>query len=597
MEKYKLQDLPDDQIKNINITPENIKIANEWNTNSYIHPIIVPTNDIDDLKMQYNAWQSMSFTRQRISDSKAIEIFGVTNTDIYNYIMADLLKRYKGNDTSNNVEVQSVSVNNDSVSQESMALMKFSEYRDSILDEGFNSPKYAIYESFLEKIEKDYENKNPDLSFQAFIELKKLHESTNKIGDSMYPVLNIENAPYDGSINENAHMNISCIDEYGECQKTISINEWNDMYYAYLHGYLADDFKSSLSSRKNYIKEINESLVHLNNKIINESADANTDDMISYLKKSIDEVSGGEGSFTKEYFNNISKVNIVDVSNMSCKYITESFENTKMRPIFLIQSYGAKWYSKIIRDFSKGPYSHIAISIDPKLKKIYSFYDKGFEVESFDKYTQNASNSTASIYCMFVSNEDYDIIDDKIDYFLKNIRKTKYNWFGLLKIMMNRPGMSENKLVCSQFVDLMLKCIDIDLTNKDSSLVTPNDFKLSEKTAVYLLYDGPCKNLTDSAIKDILNKVNVLSGSVGCTYKDSIYYNSTINNILAAENDLSILRSYKKELLSLDNGGYNYSMNLKPYLETYIFDPRKLRNSIDLKYDGRHIKSIIKGEL
>ena len=597
MEKYKLQDLPDDQIKNINITAENIKIANEWNTGVCIHPVIVPTNDIDDLRMQYNAWQSMSITKQRISDSKAIEIFGATNTDIYNYIMADLLKRYKGNYVSNNVEVQSVPVSSDSVSQESAALMKLSEYREYILNEGFNSPKYAIYESFLEKIEKDYEKTNPNLSFQAFIELHKLHKSTNKSNGSIYPVLNIENAPYEGNVNENAHIDISGLNEHGEYKKAISIDEWNDMYYAYLHGYLADDFLCSLSARKDYIKGLNESLVHLNNKIINESADSDTNDMISYLQKSIDEVAGGQGSFTKEYFNTVNKVNIVDVSGMSCKCITESTENAKIKPIFLIQSYGAKWYSKIIKDFSKGPYSHIAISIDPKLKKIYSFYDKGFEVESFDKYIQTTPNGTVSIYCMFVSNEDYDIIDNKIDYFLKNIRKTKYNWFGLLKIMMNRPGMSENKLVCSQFVDLMLKCIDIDLTNKDSSLVTPNDFKLSEKTAVYLLYDGPCKNLTDSTIKDVLNKVNVLSGSVGCTYKDSIYYNSAINNVLAAESDLSVLRSYKKELLSLKNDSYNYTMNLKPYLETYVFDPRKLKNNIDLKYDGRHIKNIIKGDL
>lgn len=595
MEKYKLQDLPEDQIKNINITPESIKIANEWNTGVCVHPIIVPTNDIDELKMQYNAWQSMSITKQRISDSKAIEVFGATNTDIYNYIMADLLKRNKGTEVSNNVEVQSIPIDSDSVSQESAALLKFSEYRESILDEGFNSPKYAIYESLLRKFESEYEESNPDLSFQAFIEIKKLHESTNKPDELEYPVFNIEGAPYEGEINEAANTELYR-NVFNNNENPIRIKEWNEMYYAYLHGYLADDFKNCLRTRKEYLKNLNESITKINSKVISESAETNNA-LISKFQQHIQELAGGEGDYTKEYFKNVGRVNIVDVSNMACKYITESTENSNIRPLFLIESYGGKWYSKVIKKFSNGPYSHIAISIDPKLKRIYSFYDKGFTIESFDSYMNNTPNGFASIYCMFVSKEDYEIIDDKIDYFLKNIRKTKYNWIGLLKIMMNRPGMSDNKLVCSQFVDLMLKCIDIDFTNKDSSLVTPNDFKLSEKTAVYLLYEGPCKDLNNQAIKEVLNKVNVLADSVGCTYKDSVYYGSTINNILATESDLSILRSYKKELLTLENDSENYEMNLKPYLETYVFDPRKLKNNIDLKYDGRHIKNLIKGDL
>lgn len=581
MNQYNLQDLPEDQIKNINITPETIKIANEWNSGVCVHPIIVPTNDIDELKMEYNAWQSMSITKQRISDSKAIEVFGVTNTEMYNYIMSDLLKRNGAKETSNDMEISNVPVDSDSISQESAGLLKLSEFRDSILDEGYNSSKYAIYESLLKKFENEYEDTNPNLSFQAFIELKKLYESTNKPNELEYPVIGIENAPYEGEINESA-------------DSGFSINEWNELYYSYLHGYLADDLKKSLPKRKEYLKNLNESIDRLNRNVITESSNA----LISKSKQLIQELAGGEGNYTKEYFKNIGRVNIVDVSNMTCKYITEATENPNIRPLFLIESYGGKWYSKVIKKFSNGPYSHISISIDPKLKKIYSFYDKGFEIESFDSYMKNTPNGFASIYCMFVSKEDYEIIDDKIDYFLKNIRKTKYNWVGLLKIMMNRPGMSDNKLVCSQFVDLILKCIDIDFTNKDSSLVTPNDFKLSEKTAVYLLYEGPCKDLNNQTVKEVLNKANVLADSVGCTYKDSAYYGSTINNILAAESDLSILRSYKKELLALENNSENYQMNLKPYLETYVFDPKKLRdNSIDLKYDGRHIENLIKGDL
>lgn len=599
MENIKIQDLPEDNIHNINITPETIKIANEWNSGTCIHPIIIPTNNIDDLQMQYQAWLTLSITKRRISDSKAIEIFGVTNTQMYDYILADLYKRNAVEKDTIETEIDEVPIqtNENTI----FSLDSITMFRESIVEEGKDSVKYAIYENLLKRIERDYPDN--DISLQAFIELKKLNESVNNRNsiNNLYPIFNIEMPPINESTNN--VLNYTYFNEGTTSKESISVQEWNELYEAYLNGFLADDFKNSIKSRDKCIKEFKSNSdmlrsfsecgynIETNNRIINENNIKIRELCGSNNKIDISDM------YTVQHFKNANCVNIVDVSNMSCNYITENYTNSDIRPIFLIQSYAGKWYSKIIKKFTKGPYSHISISIDPTLNKLYSFQNNGFQIEDFNKYATENPNSKISIYCMFVSSHDYQIIENKIDYFLKNIHKTKYNWVGLFKIMMKRTGISDNKLVCSQFVDLILKCIDIDLTDKDPSLATPNDFKLSEKQSIYLLYDDIAKNITSDKLKEIFNKVDVLSNSIGCTYKDSIAYNSAIKNILANENDLSLLRAYKDKLLSLESDSSSYLLNLKPYIETYVFDLNNLPKNdyTNFKYDGRQIKELIEG--
>jgi hypothetical protein len=64
-------------------------------------------------------------------------------------------------------------------------------------------------------------------------------------------------------------------------------------------------------------------------------------------------------------------------------------------------------------------------------------------------------------------------------------------------------------MVCSQFVDSLFKIINIDITNKNSSKVAPNDlYKSIVKNAkIYKIYDGVLKDFNPKKSKRLIRKL------------------------------------------------------------------------------------------
>lgn len=560
----------------INITPESIKIGNEWNSGNGIHPVIIPTTDRVELQNQYNAWISMPIKRRIISDSKCMEIFGATNMDIYNYCNTRFMIQ-NNNDArdihDDNTEVNQVPIETEDMIKEASELIKLG---DDLICEGTDSIKYIVFRNMLEQMSIDKRHST----------LGKMLKSNY---DSVAKFINSHNesiSPY--PIFKNINMAPKIINE-----SEINIDHFNSEYEAYLMGFASDSFIEYCQyDRSKYIHHLKTD--YDSTKSLMEATLSDENDKLNKIIENFEfhgyDIDNPNRDYVSEYFSNHKGVNIVDISEMSCNYITENLNNSDIKPIYLVQVYTGKWYSKIIAKFTKGKWNHVGISIDDTFNNIYSFGDKGLSIESMDTYKQFNPDSLVSIHCLFVSKNDYDILKNKLEYFLKNVHNTQYNWGRLLMIALGKKGISNNKLVCSQFVDLVLKVINIDITNKDSSLVTPNDFN-TDDVDVYKIYDGPVLNF-EKSLNDILNRVNVLSDSVSCDYKMS---NDSQNiNKLFKEEDLSLLRSYKTVL---ENDSIYYLKNLKPYIETYVLDNRSLkpRENITFKYDGRDLKKLIEG--
>lgn len=75
-----------------------------------------------------------------------------------------------------------------------------------------------------------------------------------------------------------------------------------------------------------------------------------------------------------------------------------------------------------------------------------------------------------------------------LNVFIKNQRKFLYNLFGVLGVSLNEPVEFSNSYFCSQFVAEILQRSGIKLWDKLPALITPDDFRKSDK--LQLVYEG-----------------------------------------------------------------------------------------------------------
>ena len=68
-------------------------------------------------------------------------------------------------------------------------------------------------------------------------------------------------------------------------------------------------------------------------------------------------------------------------------------------------------------------------------------------------------------------------------------------------MLVNKPIELSHSMVCSQFVDRMLKSVNLDLTNKPSSLVSPKDLSDSKSTKIFKAYEGPIAEFNPKKLK------------------------------------------------------------------------------------------------
>ena len=267
-------------------------------------------------------------------------------------------------------------------------------------------------------------------------------------------------------------------------------------------------------------------------------------------------------------------------------YISESslYENPDKFPLYIVLTYTGTGFGKLINKFTHGIYSHAAISLDDDMSRLYSFNlkDNGFSLESIDRYLKDNKESTMVIYTIFINRKDLLTVKTKLDYFLLNKRRTKYSLFNILGVLVNKPVEMANDMICSQFVDYILKSIDIDITNKHSGLVTPNDLYMALNPNIYKLYEGKIidydykklEKLTDALIKKTKTITESMTNIIDeSSYLKQLYLNKdNITNILALDEKCEIVSEENKEI-------YDY---LKPYIDIdYIKEAKEFPVQFD----------------
>jgi len=167
----------------------------------------------------------------------------------------------------------------------------------------------------------------------------------------------------------------------------------------------------------------------------------------------------------------------------------------KYKHIYLVFSKTGTWLSSLLNIFSDTKFVHSSISFDDSFTEMYSFgrlnpdnpFSGGFVIESlYDGVYKKNKASECLIYQVKVTEKQYFALRNKVDAFIKESEKYKYNFAGLFGIPLGIPIKRKNHYFCSQFVSEVLIQSNIFKTNIPPELMKTSDlFSIKNKELIY----------------------------------------------------------------------------------------------------------------
>lgn len=167
-----------------------------------------------------------------------------------------------------------------------------------------------------------------------------------------------------------------------------------------------------------------------------------------------------------------------------------------MKEIYIVLTYTGTIPSKIIKYYTKHTYSHVSISLDRGLNKMYSFarlkqYNflvGGLIKEEIDKGTfKRFKNTITQVYSMKVTEEQYEKINKIIEIMYSKKEKYKFNMIGAILISLNRKYEKEDRFYCAEFVKYILGEAGVNI-EMVPELTRPEDFRKLNNLG--LIYEG-----------------------------------------------------------------------------------------------------------
>lgn len=578
-------------------------------------------DDLEELEDEYDKFNQMTYKQRKVSNAKSEELYGLNNHERYNKLKSKLLKN---NDDIYHEPIVVHAESNITVKNESKEKIEIDHYnipksdllkrdeniivnRESDKDTTISSNEEKI-RTKTEEIKSHIESGNVLNAYKCLLELNSINpdgiyeeiliNNTRSLIESSD--LNKVNKYYD-KLNELPYFlpeeleNMGVYynegyygtpdNEYLDSENKISVKEWFDCYNRTINGFLNEDYNRYSSLRINKLHQ----LYNGYNKI-KETGDINK---INARKQSILELGWNpEIDFSLENRKKVSDntKNKLKLSNNSevlditefynkcepMEYVYESKENVDKVPLFVVLSYSGDFFSNIITKYTKGRFSHSALGLGPELDKLYSYnvVDKGFTIESLEKYQKKNNESNIAVMCIFITKEQLKKIKINLDFLIANKNQTKYSIVNILGIALNKDFELNINMICSQFVDRMLKMVNIDYTNKPSGLVTPNDFYINRSDKVYKIYDGNVMSYNPDKARTLIKKLQKNSNYVIKEQQLSILNESQFINSIDNNIDTMLYLNENTNILSNDTKAI-YESYIKPYVDIYYYNEAK----------------------
>ncbi|SET51843.1 hypothetical protein SAMN05216389_11376 [Oceanobacillus limi] len=176
------------------------------------------------------------------------------------------------------------------------------------------------------------------------------------------------------------------------------------------------------------------------------------------------------------------------------------------KSIYLLFSDTGTYLSRAINYCTKQSLNHVSIGFDSELKEVYSFgrinprnpFSGGFVKE--DIRGDFLERANCKIYTMQITESDYNKILTNIKEIEAEASNYKYNFIGLIGVLLQIEINRKNALFCSQFVATVLKdCKELCL-EKPHCFVTPADIR--EQLGLQLIYQGKLGDYPDQLIAE-----------------------------------------------------------------------------------------------
>lgn len=151
-----------------------------------------------------------------------------------------------------------------------------------------------------------------------------------------------------------------------------------------------------------------------------------------------------------------------------------------MEKIYIVLTYTGTFLSKIIKVYTKKEYSHVSISLDKNLTKMYSFgrqnpylmFPAGFVQEDIN--SPLFKKTKIKIYSITISCEQYKSIEKLIEEFINNSDNLYFNSIGLITAAIRKNFKRKNYFYCAEFLKYILDKSEIE--NNLPKCPRPEDF-------------------------------------------------------------------------------------------------------------------------
>ena len=172
-----------------------------------------------------------------------------------------------------------------------------------------------------------------------------------------------------------------------------------------------------------------------------------------------------------------------------------------MKKIYILLTKTGTVPARVIHAVKGGTFTHTSLSLVPSTDKFYSYarrdiknpFNAGFIVENIHTHIFALyPNCHSAVYTLTISDKAYEIMQEKITFFLNNYKKATYNFMGLLAMAFGIKMKRKMKFTCSQFVSIILNSSGEIKLPKDPYLMLPDDFMKIE--GIELIYDGLLKD-------------------------------------------------------------------------------------------------------
>lgn len=551
-----------------------VEKARKWAEESN-RTIIIPTRTIDELESLWDGYNMMIKKHRRESDWMSLDLFGVTNLKHYEFLKSQFLRDDIQKSKDYEFAIESMTTHdisryfksvalNESVSDLSKSLLEAATCNNSMTDD-------MIIGNVITDIVDDY---GDTISSSPTVDIPygdmPFFDPNEMIDMGVFGQSDPEN--FFGAVADNSMIN-----------DTVSVKEWFDMYQAMSDGFYTE-FAQYTSDWIHKLRELTYGLKAIEKSGDEKSINARKQSILELGWNPAIEFSNQARLLAREMAQDrMSKLNhmtkIIDLTGFRTDdYQNMSFneDNTtvpQLFPVFVIVTEGKSIISPIIKKVTKSKYSHASISFDPLLREMYSYgingsingMKGGFVIENISEMDVGVS---VGVYVFFVSKNIYDRLQNEIQKFKDNIQNCFYSYKNLFTYIFNIPYNTDWNMVCSQFVDRILKSVDIDITHKDPSLVAPSTIRksLNDSNRIYNVYKGLASKYdgvkVSKLIESLRKRIKPLKENRSYYNDQPRYINDIINNI----ENIPVL-------LELQSFSYVVkNKNIKSILENILFD-------------------------